>query len=331
MENFVMRDTDVCGLGNAIVDILTEIPESFLTEHHLEKGSMVLVDPEVQQELLTAVGSRSPALVSGGSVANSIIALAQLGGAGALIGVTGDDNMGDHYRRECQELEIKFSALGTQPGRSGTSLIMVTPDAERTMRTALGVSALLSEKFVDEALIERSKWLFVEGYLFSNPDLGFPAVQRAVEVAKSVGTKVALTLSAKWVLMTQRDALMSVLPSVDLLLANDEEAFELAGVTTVEAAMPALLKLCPEVVVTAGAEGAYHGIEGSTAKVAAFECEPVDMTGAGDMLAGAYLYGIGRGLPPGDALRKACFLAKQVISQVGARYGGNAKAEWASA
>lgn len=324
------KDIELCGLGNAIVDILTEIPDSFLEERAFDKGSMVLVDPELQEDLLRAVGPRAPSLVSGGSVANSVIAFAQLGGKGGLIAVTGDDDMGAHYRRELSELGIEFSSLGTQVGRSGTSLVLITPDAERTMRTALGVSALLSDRFIDAELVRRSSWLFVEGYLFANPDLGLSAVKKAVQFASASDTRVALTLSASWVIATQREGLMSVLPQVNLLFANDEEACALAGTGSVEESIPKLLELVPEVVVTAGERGAFHAVGGTVTHVTGVPCTPVDMTGAGDMLAGAYLYGVTHGLAPEESLRRACVLAKQVICQVGARYRGPAAEEWAT-
>src|SRR3954453_10088169 len=164
-----MREFDVCGLGNALVDILLELDDAAFAALGFDRGTMRLVDHAEQAALLERFAARHARLVSGGSVANSIIACSQLGGRGAFIGCVGDDRYGLFYKTEFDELDIDIGnpVIVGQP--TGTSLCIITPDAERTMRTCLAVASHLSAKHVDAERIKNSEWLFIEGYVFANP------------------------------------------------------------------------------------------------------------------------------------------------------------------
>lgn len=326
-----MKRFDLCGIGNAIVDILIDISEEDFRRLGFEKGTMTLVDAAEQQQLLAQFASRDPALVSGGSVANSVFGLVQLGGRGAYICCIGDDRYGLHYQSECEELQIDLGNAVLVGQSTGTCVSLVTPDAERTMRTALAVSAKLSPKQVDERRIRDSKWLFIEGYLFANPDQGCSAIDAAVEFARKNGTKIAVTCSEAFIPEVFGEKLNKVLAHADLLFCNNREACALSGAATANEAFGKLSKDFPGLAVTAGAEGAYIQYGGERGHVPAYPCTPRDLTGAGDMFAGAFLYGVTQGLPALTAARAANFLARQVIVRMGARLPSGAKEYWAEA
>jgi sugar/nucleoside kinase (ribokinase family) len=323
-----VREYQLCGLGNAIVDIFIEVPEDEFGHLGFERGSMRLVDEKEQRVLLTRFHSQEPRLVSGGSVANSTIAFSQLGGSAAFIGCVGDDRYGLFYESEFEELQIDIGNPVIVGETTGTCLCLITPDAERTMRTCLGVSSHLAAKHVDEARIKNSDWLFIEGYVFANPDTGQKAIREAVRLAKEHGTKVAVTCSDAFILTVFGDAFRASLPHTDLLFANESEACTLTGATTAEEAFGKLRDVVPSAVVTNGPHGAYIRHAGTETHVPAFPCEPKDLTGAGDMLAGTFLYGITHGVPPATAGRAACYLARKVITQIGARLHHGTRQAW---
>src|SRR6478609_3787234 len=194
-----MKEFDVCGLGNAIVDIFVEVSDEELAALDFERGTMRLVDRAEQRGLLDRLHARDPRLVSGGSVANSVIALSQLGGKGACVGCVGDDRYGLHYQEEFSQLGIDIGTPIVVGQTTGTCACLITPDAERTMRTCLAVSSHLSDKHVDANLIRSSEWLFVEGYVFANPDTGQGAIREAIRIARENKVKVAITCSDAFV------------------------------------------------------------------------------------------------------------------------------------
>jgi sugar/nucleoside kinase (ribokinase family) len=323
-----MKPYHVCGLGNALVDIFLELTDEEFAPLGFEKGSMRLVDHAEQHDLLAQFRGNDPRLVSGGSVANSIIALSQLGGRGAFIGCVGDDRYGLFYAREFEELKIDIGQPITVGEPTGTCLSIVTPDAERTMRTCLAVSSHLSAKHVDAERIAKSEWLFVEGYVLANPDTGQGAVREAIRIAKERGTKVALTCSEAFIVEVFGDAFRAALDQTDLLFANASEAQAITKAKDAPSAFAALKSLVPQAIVTDGPSGAHVRYGGVEAHVPAFPCQPKDLTGAGDMLAGAFLYGVTHGVAPEKALRAANYLAMKVITQFGARLHTGTRQFW---
>lgn len=328
-----MREFDVCGLGNAIVDIFLEINDAELQELGFERGTMRLVTPEEQQVLLDRFhnGSHDLRLVSGGSVANSIIGLSQLGGSGAFIGCVGDDRYGLHYAEEFSDLKIDIGNPILVGETTGTCVALITPDAERTMRTCLAVSSQLAARHVDAERITKSEWLFIEGYVFANPETGQHAIREAIQIARKAGTKIALTCSDAFVPQVFGDVFREALVQSDLLFCNAPEAMAVTQKSTSEEAFAAIQKMVPNSVVTDGPNGAYVRYDGKSAHVPAYPCQPKDLTGAGDMFAGAFLYGITHGLSPEVAARGANFMSMKVISQVGARLHHGAKEFFQSA
>jgi sugar/nucleoside kinase (ribokinase family) len=326
-----MREFAVCGVGNALVDIFVDVSDTEFAALGFERGSMRLVDAAEQKVLLARFRDREPRLASGGSAANSVIALSQLGGKGAFVGCVGDDRYGLFYKTEFDELEIEIGNPVIVGETTGTSLCVITPDAERTMRTCLAVAGHLSARHVDAGRVKNSEWVFLEGYAFANPENGQAAMRAAIDIAKSHGTKIALTCSEAFIVSLFGDAFTAALRQADLLFANASEACAVTEAKTAAEAFAKLVGLVPSAVVTDGSNGAYVRHAGVEAHVPAFPCAPKDLTGAGDMLAGAFLFGITHGVPPALALRGANFLAAKVICQVGARLHHGTRQFWEQA
>jgi sugar/nucleoside kinase (ribokinase family) len=323
-----MKELQLCGLGNAVVDIFLEVSEAEFTALGFERGGMQLVDLAEQKRLLERYQRHEPKLVSGGSVANSTIAFSQLGGQAAFVGCVGDDRYGLFYANEFQELGIDIGNPIIVNESTGTCVCIITPDAERTMRTCLAVSSHLAARHVEERRIKNSEWLFVEGYVFANPETGQTAIREAIRVAKQSGTKVAITCSDAFVIHVFGDALRDALQHADLLFCNQTEACALAQTETAEEAFRKLKGTIPSLVVTGGPHGAWLSHAGVEAHVEAFPTTPKDLTGAGDMFAGCFLYGITHDVAPQKAARAAAYLSHKVISQVGARLHHGTRQFW---
>jgi sugar/nucleoside kinase (ribokinase family) len=324
----VTKEFKICGLGNAVVDIFIEVSEQEFASLGFEKGGMLLVESAEQKTLLERYQSSEPRLVSGGSVANSIIAFSQLGGQAAFIGCVGDDRYGLFYAGEMEELGIDLGNPVIVNETTGTCLCLITPDAERTMRTSLAVSSHLAERHVNTGHVGKSEWLFVEGYVFANPDTGQTAIREAIRIAKDSGTKVAVTCSDAFIVNVFGDALNEALEDTDLFFCNETEACAVTGEDTAEGAYRKLAEKLPSVIVTNGPNGAYVKHESVDTHVPAFATTPKDLTGAGDMFAGSFLYGITHGVSAEQAARGAAFLSHKVISQIGARLHHGTRKFW---
>ena len=322
---------NVCGLGNAIVDLFLDVSDAEFAELAFERGTMRLVEPAEQAGLIERVHKQNSKMAAGGSVANSMIALTQLGGQAAFIGCLGDDLFGNFYAEEFKQLGVDLPNPPLPGEATGTSVCLVTPDAERTMRTSLAVSKELACRHVSEAALRDSDWLFVEGYVFANPDSGQAAVRRAIDLAKVHGVKVALTCSDAFIPEVFGEAFGTALDEADLLFANAAEAMAITGERDAAHAFAALKRRLANVVVTDGPHGAHVHFDNQDAHVPAVKCEPVDLTGAGDMFAGAFLYGVTHGVKPADAARGANALCAKVITQLGARLTGGAREAWDAA
>jgi sugar/nucleoside kinase (ribokinase family) len=323
-----MKEFHVCGLGNALVDIFLELNDQEFAALGCERGTMRLVEPTEQRDLIAKFQGREPRLVSGGSVANSIIAMSQLGGKGAFIGCVGDDRYGLFYQTEFEELGIEIGAPAIVNETTGTCVCVITPDAERTMRTSLAVSSHLSHRHIDEDRIARSEWLFIEGYVLANPNTGQLAVKEAVRVAKKHGVKIALTCSEAFVVEVFGDAFRETLAATDLLFCNASEAAAVVKGATAAESFAALKKIVPSCVVTDGPHGAHIRHEGEEVHVPSYPCVPKDLTGAGDMFAGSFLYGVTHRAPIEKVGRAACYLSMKVITQFGARLHQGARSAW---
>jgi sugar/nucleoside kinase (ribokinase family) len=196
------------------------------------------------------------------------------------------------------------------------------------MRTCLAVSSHLAARHVDEDRLRNAEWLFIEGYVFANPQTGQGAIREALRLARKHGVKVAVTCSEAFIVNLFGDAFLEALGQTDLLFCNASEACAVTGAGGAEEAFARLKGKVPSAVVTDGPRGAYVRHGGVEAHVPAYPCQPVDLTGAGDMLAGAFLHGITHGVAPDKAARAACYLARKVITQVGARLQHGTRQFW---
>lgn len=310
---------DVLGIGNAIFDILGHVHEETLTEHNLAKGSMRLVTAEeaIAVDALLTEAVR----ISGGSAGNTVAGVASLGGSAAFIGKVAPDAYGKAYRSDMHRIGIEFRTTPLEDGTpTATSVILVTPDGERTMNTFLGASQMLTVDDIDVDLIDASAITFLEGYLF-DPDAAKSAFRAAAERANKAGAIAALTLSDAFCIERHRADFRQWLASgqIGLVFANVAEMRALFETDDLDAAGKALAEQVPTVVITMDAKGARVISNGEAVDVPAHPTTVVDLTGAGDLFAGGFMMGQARGLPPAECARLGTISASEVISHFGAR------------
>lgn len=309
---------DVFGIGNAIMDLQVQVSEEELASYGLEKSGMHLIDIDKSQSLIASLIGKEIKRSSGGSGANTIIALAQLGKTSAYSCIVGDDHKGREYFEELKELGVSLFNEPREGGPTGTSVVMITPDAERTMFTCLGITSNFGPEHVSEEAIKDSTWLYIEGYLFSS-DTGRAAISHAIRLAKDFDTKIAITLSDGFIVEFFKEPVLEAIRDADLLFANKNEAMKLTGAADEIEALRILKDSSRSVVVTLGERGVIASLGGEDAEVKAFPVDAVDDTGAGDMFAAGFLDGVIRGLSVESCCALACFLAGKVVSQFGAR------------
>lgn len=313
------KNFDVVGIGNAIVDVISTSNEAFLEEHDLPKGGMTLVDAERARQLYAATGPTTE--MSGGSAANTLAGLASLGGQGGFIGKVRDDQLGEIFRHDIRSTGIAFTTLPAEGGApTGRCLVFVTPDAQRTMATHLGISVTLGPEDLNHELIAEARVLYLEGYLW-DAEAAKQAFLEAVETAKANDTKVALSLSDPFCVERHRESFLELIANhVDLLFANEQEAGSLYLSDSFEKAVAQLQRDCETAVVTRSAAGSMILKDGKRFEVPAETLgEVVDSTGAGDLYAAGFLYGYTRGHPPSACGRIGALAAGEVISHVGPR------------
>ncbi len=314
---------DVYGIGNAIIDLQVQIDESRFQDLGLEKGGMKLLEQDEQKQLLSSFEGSDLNRASGGSAANTMIALAQLGASTGYGCIVADDENGRFYLEEMKELGIELHARPVPGEVTGTSVILITPDAERTMNTHLGASALFGPEHVSEEMIRMSSWLYVEGYLFSSEG-GRAAVDKAVAIAIEANVKIAVTFSDGFIVEVFGDALRKTVAEADLIFANLNEAHSFAGEEDDEDKVFEMLRQSvSSVVMTRGEKGARVFHDGVESLIDPFPVEAVDETGAGDMFAGGFLFGLSQGLSGADSGKLACRLASEVVGQLGPRLTGD--------
>jgi len=308
----------VAGIGNAIVDVIAKTDEAFLARHNLTKGSMSLIDAATATQLY---GEMGPAIeVSGGSAANTIAGIAALGGKAAFIGKVGDDALGEIFRHDIRSLGVSFTTPpGEGVGPTARSFILVTPDAQRTMNTFLGASQHLGPEDVDEVTVKSALITYLEGYLWEPPGAK-QAFLRAIEIAKASGRFVALTLSDAFCVARHRAEFKGLVDhGVDILFANEREIISLYEAASFEEAALAVRGKVEIAVLTRSEKGSLILAKNAEHYVPAKPVKVVDTTGAGDLYAAGFLFGLthGYGLPQCGKLAAAC--AAEVISHVGAR------------
>jgi sugar/nucleoside kinase (ribokinase family) len=317
---------DVVAVGNAIIDVLQSVPDSFLAEENIAKGAMTLIE-EARADHLTArfVGA---VVAAGGSAANTMTGLASFGGAAGYIGKVADDDLGARFTSEFRAAGVAFSTP-PRPAPPGTarSLIAVTPDSQRSMNTYLGASTLLSPQDIDADLIRAGATLFLEGYLFDR-DEAKAAFVRAAEIARSAERKVALTLSDVFCVERHRESFKHLVAGhVDILFSNEREIQSLYEEDDLGAALETAKRACPVVIVTRSEIGSLVAVGDEVIDIKPFPVATVvDTTGAGDQYAAGFLYGHARGRPLAVCGALGSLAAAEVISHMGPRPGTNLRA-----
>ena len=316
-----MKKYNIYGIGAALVDSEVEVSDEFLSKASIDKGVMTLVDESRQAELLGSLAAESSSMLRkcGGSVCNSVVAASSLGAQAFFSGKVADDEDGQLYIGDLKEAGVDFHSAGQEPGITGKCLVMVTDDAERTMNTFLGASEALSAREIDQAALIDSEWFYVEGYLVTD-EARTVATKAAVELAKSNGVKVAISLSDPFVVSVFGDALRQVIgDGVDLIFCNKDEATAFTGTETLEAASEALKQYTKTFAITDGAKGAITFDGSSLEQSAGVKAKAIDTNGAGDMFAGAFLYAITAGKNYGWAASLANDCAAKVVARFGPR------------
>ena len=314
-----MAEIDVVGIGNALVDVLSHESEDFVRRHGLAKGTMHLVDEARAGEVYAAMGPGVE--VSGGSAANTIVGVAGFGGRAHYVGKVRNDQLGEVFSHDLRSVGVGYATPAATSGPStGRCLIVVTPDAQRTMTTYLGASSRLGPVDIEKSLIERARILYLEGYLFDPPEAQ-EAFRVAAGMAHAAGRKVALTLSDPFCVDRHRAAFLDLLERhVDILFANEAEICSLYQVRDFDAALAAVRPHCEIAALTRSERGSVI-VSGQAAHVV--KAEPVeavvDTTGAGDLYAAGVMVGLTRGLPLPTCGKLGALAAAEVISHVGAR------------
>ncbi|MDC0278820.1 adenosine kinase [bacterium] len=313
-----MASFDVVGVGNALVDIQARVDDSILPELGIDKGVMTLVDDARQAEVLGKLGGLPLNRCAGGSAANSIVALAEFGGKAAYVGKVGRDEVGKFFLDDMQSLGIDMKGQYAE-SPTGTCAVLITEDAQRTMLTNLGASATLTEEDIDRSVIKDAKYVYVEGYLLTG-ETTKAAAYKAMEVAQELGVKVALTASDPFLINMIRDEIWDLITGpVDLFFCNEVEAQSLTGESDPIACAAKIHEHAENVALTLGEKGSLVMHGGEAFPIEGLQVKAIDTTGAGDMYAGALLYGITNGLDWRQSGHLASHAASRVVSQMGAR------------
>jgi sugar/nucleoside kinase (ribokinase family) len=311
---------DVLCIGNAIVDVIANATDEFLDAEGLTKGSMRLIDAEEAERLYAHM---QPAReVSGGCAGNTAAGIAAFGGRAAFVGQVAPDQLGEFYRHDLTAAGVEFTTAPADVGSpTARSMILVTPDGQRTMNTFLGAAQHLPASALDEAQVRDSAAIYLEGYLW-DPETPRYAMIRAIEVARAAGRKVAFTLSDTFCIERHRDGFNALIDGgrIDLLFANEAEIQALAGVGHVDTAIDRVGGKVETLVVTRSEKGALATRGTERVDVPAQPVsEVVDTTGAGDLFAAGFLFGYARGKALADSLGLGAIAAAEVIQHYGAR------------
>lgn len=309
---------DVFAVGNALVDIQVQVEDSLIESLGFHRGAMTLVDEHTQIQVLSSIQGHRVTRCAGGSAANTVVGLAEFGGRAAYAGKVAGDDLGEFWLEDIRQLGITIE-VPTCTGQSGACVVLISPDAQRTMLTHLGVSSQLGPDDIREHELRRAKYLYVEGYLFTGESTK-AAAMRAIELAKLHGVKVAFTVSDPFLIQLYRDEFRKLIAGpVDLLFCNLDEARALTGKTDPVDCAQELHHLAADVALTLGGDGSLLMHNNQVFPIEPHPVTPVDSTGAGDMYAAGVLYGLTHGMSWKQSGHLASQAAARVVSQLGAR------------
>lgn len=315
------KEYDVYGIGNALVDIVTEVEDDFFEKNEVEKGVMTLVDEKRQHHLMKVIDMKKSKMACGGSAGNTVIAVNQFGGKSFYSCLVAKDELGKFFledlKRNGVDTNLKYENL--PEGITGKCLVMTTPDADRTMNTFLGVSSFLSPEHIDEEAIRDASFIYLEGYLVASPK-GLEAMKEAKKIAERHKVPTSLTLSDPNMVRYFSKQFEEVIgASVDLLFCNEEEALTLCGTDDIYVAREKLKQVARRFAITLGANGALIFDGDTFIEIEPYKVRAVDSNGAGDMFAGAFLYGITHQHSYAEAGKLASLASSRIVSQSGPR------------
>ena len=313
------HELDVVGIGNAIVDVLVKVDDLFLQSQSLEKGSMCLLNEQQAQKLYSSIGPGFES--SGGSAANTLAGLAQLGSKAGFIGRVRDDQLGEIFTHDIRSAGARFETKTAKSGPpTARCLIFITPDAQRTMCTYLGASVLLEPEDLNLSMVKKAKVLYLEGYLYDHPTAK-RAFIAAAETCKKSGGKVALSLSDSFCVNRHRESFLELVKNhVDILFANESEIISLHEVSTFEMALKQTKGCCEITALTLGEEGSIVLSGEDEWKIEPYKFGPlIDTTGAGDLYAGGFLHGYTNGQNLQECGQIGSICAGKIVTQIGPR------------
>src|SRR5688572_29230473 len=316
-----MKKYDVYGIGNAIVDIVTEVEHNFFTQNEIEKGVMTLVDEKRQDQLMKAIDMKRSHMSGGGSAGNTVVAVNQFGGTSFYSCLVAKDELGKFFLEDLKRngVDTNLKHENCPEGITGKCLVMTSPDAERTMNTFLGVSSFLSPEHLDEEAIKNSSYVYLEGYLVASPK-GLEALKEAKKIAEQNNVHMALTFSDASMVKYFSGQMGEVVgASVDLLFCNEEEAMIYTGTNSVMEAREKMKQLAKRFAITLGANGALIYDGDTFIQIEPYKVKAIDSNGAGDMFAGSFMYAITNGHSCADAGKLASLASSKVVSQFGPR------------
>lgn len=320
---------DVVAIGNAIVDVIATVDDAFLGENGIGKGVMTLIDAERAAALYALMPPGRE--ISGGSAANTAAALGAAGARAGFVGRVRDDQLGRIFDHDMTALGVAYDGpVAPEGAETSRCLVLVSPDGERSMSTYLGASTELRAADIDEALVGRADWLYLEGYLYDTAEAK-AAFQRAIGAVRAGGGRAALTVSDPFCVERHRADFRRLLPELDLVFANRAELLSLYQTDDLDAAIAAIARDVPLAAVTLSGDGAIIVRGEARARVPARRVEVVDTTGAGDLFAAGFLAGLGRGADDAAAARMGCAAAAEIIGHIGARAQGDLAAILAAA
>jgi sugar/nucleoside kinase (ribokinase family) len=312
---------NVYGVGNALVDIVTEVDNDFFIQNEVEKGVMTLVDEKRQLHLMKAIDMKKSKMSCGGSAGNTVIAVNQFGGKSFYSCLVAKDELGDFFLKDLMRngVETNLKYEDTPEGHSGRCLVMTTPDADRTMNTFLGVSSFLAPQHLDEVAIKNSDFIYLEGYLVASPK-GLETMKEAKRIAEKNNVGVSLTLSDPNMVKYFSKPFEEIIgASVDLLFCNEDEAMMITSTNNLSEAREKLKHLSRRFAITLGANGALIFDGDTFINIEPYPVRAVDTNGAGDMFAGSFLYAITHNHSYAEAGKLASLASSRVVAQWGPR------------
>ena len=311
---------DVTGIGSALLDFTVEVDETVLEKFGLEKGGMQLIDEERSREILDELGHYTMEISPGGSAANTVAGVLNLGGSGIFVGKVGNDDHGRRYIDFTEQSGVR-ARMALHDSMTGHAITFITPDYERTFATHLGAAQKFTREDIHEEDIINSRIVHIEGYLFEPPELR-DACMHAIDIAKKNNVMVSIDLSDPG-LITRIFEIFSdvVVRYADIVFVNEDEARSFTGKEH-HIALEHINQMCDFVVVKLGSRGSLIKTGGQTYTISAFRTKVVNTNGAGDMYAGGLLYGLSRGMSPEESGKLASYASSLVIGQVGARIIG---------